>query len=95
MDFARSQRLIVAAAIAGLLLRLAFAFVYWNNKPLTHDEREYLALAHSVAAGRGFTYDARQETGTAKQFGRAPGYPLFLAVIGAGAQDDDAVPARV
>jgi hypothetical protein len=95
MDLARSHRLIVAAAIAGLLLRLAFAFVYWNNKPLTHDEREYLALAHSVSAGRGFTYDARHETGTAQQFGRAPGYPLFLAIIGAGAQDDDAVPARV
>ncbi len=48
-----------------------------------------------MSAGRGFTYDARQETGTAQQFGRAPGYPLFLAVVGAGAQDDDAVPARV
>jgi hypothetical protein len=95
MDFARSHRLIVVAAIAGLLLRLAFAFVYWNNKPLTHDEREYLALAHSVSAGGGFTYDARQETGTAQQFGRAPGYPLFLAIIGAGARDDDGVPARV
>jgi hypothetical protein len=95
MDFARSHRLIVAAAIAGLLLRIAFAFVYWNNKPLTHDEREYLALAHSVSAGRGFTYDASHETGTAQQFGRAPGYPLFLAVIGAGARDEDAVPARV
>jgi hypothetical protein len=95
MDLARSHRLIVAAAIAGLLLRLAFAFVYWNHKPLTHDEREYLALARSVSAGRGFTYDPRQEVGTAQQFGRAPGYPLFLAVIGAGAQGDDAVPARV
>jgi len=95
MDFARSHRLIVAATIAGLLLRLAFAFVYWNHKPLTHDEREYLALAHSVSAGRGFTYDARPESGTAQQFGRAPGYPLFLAIIGAGAQDGDAVPARV
>ena len=95
MDFARSHRLIVAATIAGLLLRLGFAFLYWNHKPLTHDEREYLALAHSVSAGRGFTYDTRQEAGTAQQFGRAPGYPLFLAVIGAGAQDGDAVPARV
>lgn len=95
MDLARSHRLIVAAAIAGLLLRLAFAFLYWNNKPLTHDEREYLALAQSVSAGRGFTYDARHDTGTAQQFGRAPAYPFFLAVIGAGAQDYDSVPARV
>jgi len=95
MDFARSHRLIVAAAIAGLLLRLAFAFVYWNHKPLTHDEREYLALAQSVSAGRGFTYHAGHETGTAQQFGRAPAYPLFLAAIGAGARVYDAVPARV
>jgi hypothetical protein len=95
MELARSHRLILAAAIAGLLLRLAFGFMYWNNKPLTHDEREYLALAHSVSAGRGFTYDAGHETGTAQQFGRAPGYPLFLAVIGAGAGDDDDVPGQV
>ena len=95
MNFARSHRLIVAAAIAGLLLRLAFAFLYWNNKPLTHDEREYLALAQSLSAGRGFTYDARHDPGTAQQFGRAPAYPFFLAVIGAGAENYDAVPARV
>ena len=94
-DLARSHRLIVASAIAGAVLRLAFAFVYWNNKPLTHDEREYLALAESVSAGRGFVYDAGHETGTAQQFGRAPGYPLFLAVIGAGAREHDAVPASV
>ena len=33
------------------------ALLYWIDKPLTHDEREYLALARSVAAGRGFVYD--------------------------------------
>ena len=31
--------------LAGLALRLAFGLGYWRDKPLTHDEREYLALA--------------------------------------------------
>ena len=84
-----------AAVLAGLALRLAFGLVYWVDKPLTHDEREYLALAQSVAAGRGFVYAASHETGTAQQFGRAPAYPLFLAVIGAGSADHSASPARV
>lgn len=89
------RRLIVAAAVAGLIVRLAFGLLYWVHKPLTHDEREYLALAQSVAAGRGFVYDASHETGTAQQFGRAPVYPLFLALVGAGAGEHDAAPARV
>ena len=59
--------------MAGLIVRLAFGLLYWVDKPLTHDEREYLALARSVAAGRGFVYDATHDTGTAQQFGRAPG----------------------
>ena len=70
---AAGRRLILAAAVAGLIVRLAFGLLYWVHKPLTHDEREYLALAQSVAAGRGFVYDASHDTGTAQQFGRAPG----------------------
>jgi hypothetical protein len=95
MDLARSRRLIVAAAIAGVLCRLAFAFLYWQDKPLTHDEREYLALAESISAGRGFTYADDHDTGTAQQFGRAPAYPLFLAAIGAAAGPHDAAPPAV
>ena len=76
---------VLAAVAAGFVLRLAFGLLYWTGKPLTHDEREYLALAGSVAAGRGFVYDASFEAGTGQQFGRAPGYPLFLAAIGARA----------
>jgi 4-amino-4-deoxy-L-arabinose transferase-like glycosyltransferase len=87
--------LIVAAAVAGLVFRLAFAFLYWQDKPLTHDEREYLALAESVSLGRGLTYAADHETGTAQQFGRAPAYPVFLAALGAGAGGRGATPARV
>ena len=40
-------RLILLAAVAGLVLRAAFGLLYWVGKPLTHDEREYLALARS------------------------------------------------
>lgn len=76
----RSQRLILAAAGAALLLRLVFGFVYWTGKPLTHDEREYLSLGVSLARGNGFTY-AHAPDGTAQQFGRAPGYPAFLALL--------------
>ena len=59
MDRARSRRLILAAAVLGLILRLAFGFFYWTDKPLTHDEREYLTLAQSLAEGRGFTLSRR------------------------------------
>lgn len=94
MDVLRARRLVLAAAVAGLVLRLAFGFLYWTGKPLTHDEREYLALAQSLREGRGLRYPPGHDTGTAQQFGRAPGYPAFLAAIGAGTPAD-ASPARV
>ena len=90
-----ARRWISAAAAAGLVLRIAFGMAYWVGKPLNHDEREYLALAQSLANGRGFAYDPARKTGTAQQFGRAPAYPVFLALIGAGAQEHDSTPARV
>jgi hypothetical protein len=77
-----ARRWIVACVFVGLALRLAFALLYWVNQPLTHDEREYLALGRSVARGEGFQYPADEpRPGTAQQFGRAPGYPLFLAAL--------------
>ena len=82
MERDRSRQLILAAAVVGLALRLAFGFFYWTDKPLTHDEREYLALAQSLSAGRGFTYPDDHEVGTGQQFGRAPGYPAFLSILG-------------
>ncbi|HTM26732.1 MAG TPA: hypothetical protein VL225_16155 [Vicinamibacterales bacterium] len=73
---------IAACVVAGLALRLAFGLLYWTNQPLTHDEREYLALARSVARGDGFQYPADEPVpGTAQRFGRAPGYPIFLAAL--------------
>ncbi len=91
----RTNRWIVACVLAGLAFRVAFALFYWVGQPLTHDEREYLALARSVARGEGFRYPADEPSpGTAQQFGRAPGYPLFLATIIVPAPVDHA-PRRV
>ena len=88
-------RPIAGAALVSLVLRMAFGLGYWVDKPMTHDEREYLALAESLAAGRGFTYPPEHESGTAQQFGRAPVYPLFLAAIGATHSENGSAPARV
>src|SRR5262245_24822169 len=86
-------RWIFMAAIVGVGLRAAFGALYWVDKPLTHDEREYLALARSLTEGRGFTY---AETGlTGQEFGRAPGYPVFLSAIGAGREHAAHSPLRV
>jgi hypothetical protein len=89
------RRLIVASLAVAFAARLAFGLLYWTHQPLTHDEREYLALARSLARGAGFTYPPDEPApGTGQRFGRAPGYPLFLAAI--GVRDPvDAVPARV
>jgi hypothetical protein len=90
-----SRRWIVAAIAAGFALRLAFALGYWVGQPLTHDEREYLALARSIARGDGVVYPADEPvTGTAQRFGRAPGYPVFLAMLHV-TEPVDTVPARV
>jgi hypothetical protein len=71
-----------AFVVLALVLRLAFALAYWQHEPLTHDEREYLALGRSVARGDGFTYPADEPPpGTGQRFGRAPGYPAFLAAL--------------
>ncbi len=73
---------VVACVVAGLALRAGFALVYWTGQPLTHDEREYLALARSLARGEGYRYPADEpDPGTGQQFGRAPGYPAFLATF--------------
>lgn len=95
IDLPSARRLILWAAVLGLAARLAFGLLYWVDKPLTHDEREYLALSRSVAEGRGFTYQPDQATGTTQRFGRAPLYPLFLAMIGSGSRDHAASPLRV
>ena len=77
-----ARRWIVACVLAGFALRLGFACLYWTGQPLTHDEREYLALARSIVRGDGFRYPADEPApGTGQRFGRAPGYPAFLALL--------------
>jgi 4-amino-4-deoxy-L-arabinose transferase-like glycosyltransferase len=79
---------VVAAAIAlGVALRLAFGLGYWVGKDMTRDEVEYLSLARSLAAGHGFVFDERVRSGPVEPFGRAPGYPFWLALTGGGRQD--------
>jgi hypothetical protein len=85
LDRTHAWRLILGAAAVAFVLRAAFGLVYWVGKPLTHDEREYLALAASLAEGRGFSYGPGHQSGTAQRFGRAPLYPMFLAAVGATA----------
>src|SRR6476646_6855046 len=86
---------LAAAAVIGLALRLAFGLLYWVHEPLTRDEREYLALARSLAAGRGLVYDEAILDSPVQPFGRAPGYPAFLALAGGGRTVTDDVPSSV
>ena len=90
-----ANRWVLACVCVGLALRVAFPLLYWAGQPLTHDEREYLALARSVAHGEGFRYPPDEPPpGTGQQFGRAPGYPLFLAAVGVTTPSEHA-PRRV
>ena len=89
------DRVFVAVLLLALALRLAFAFGYWVDKALTRDEREYLSLARSLTAGHGFVYDDAVRSGPVDPFGRAPGYPLFLALVGGGLRITESVPASV
>ena len=88
------RRLLAAAGVA-LALRLAFSFGYWTEKVLTRDEREYLSLARGLASGRGFVYDAEILDDPGEPFGRAPGYPAFLALAGGGREVVHATPGTV
>jgi 4-amino-4-deoxy-L-arabinose transferase-like glycosyltransferase len=90
-----SRSLLLAASALGLVVRLAFGLGYWIDQPLTRDEREYLSLARGLAAGRGFVYDAEVLSGPQDPFGRAPGYPAFLALVGGGGAVTTSVPASV
>jgi 4-amino-4-deoxy-L-arabinose transferase-like glycosyltransferase len=89
-----TRALAVAAGVA-LALRLLFALGYWTGQPLTRDEREYLAIARGLTTGHGFSPDPAMLAGQPEPFGRAPGYPLFLALTGAGAVVPSAVPVSV
>jgi 4-amino-4-deoxy-L-arabinose transferase-like glycosyltransferase len=91
----RSRQWIAGAALLGLVLRLGFGLIYWNARPLTRDEREYLSLARSLVAGDGYVYDREIMDGPVEPFGRAPGYSVFLALSGGGRDVVTEVPASV
>ena len=86
---------LLAAAAVGLALRLAFGLGYWVNQTLTRDELEYLSLARSIASGHGFVYDDAIRSLPQEPFGRAPGYPLVLSLIGGGGAVATSTPATV
>ena len=88
-------RWLLVAASVGLAARLAFGLAYWTGEPLTRDEQEYLSLARSLVRGQGFTYDNVLTSSGVEPFGRAPGYPAFLAIVGGGAAPDPSVPVSV
>ena len=90
-------RPVAIALIVAFVLRALFALVYWTDKPLTHDEREYLALGINLAAGRGFTPElaGAPSDPSVQQFGRAPLYPLILAGIALLGGIDDSLPRDV
>ena len=88
-------RALLVIALIGIALRLAFSLGYWVDKELTRDEREYLSLARSLAAGEGFVYDAAIEEGPVDPFGRPPGYPAFLAIAGGAGRPMQSVPTLV
>jgi 4-amino-4-deoxy-L-arabinose transferase-like glycosyltransferase len=70
---ARWFAIAVVLALAG---RLAFALLYWVDKPLTIDAAEYLMLAENLRTGEGLAYDEGEH-----RLMRSPGYPVFLAVV--------------
>jgi 4-amino-4-deoxy-L-arabinose transferase-like glycosyltransferase len=89
------RRWVFGAAAFGVVLRLAFALFYWVDQPLTRDEREYLSLARSLRAGDGYVFDAHLLENGVQPFGRAPGYPVFLALVGGGSAVTTSVPSSV
>jgi 4-amino-4-deoxy-L-arabinose transferase-like glycosyltransferase len=88
-------RWLLVAALVGLVARLAFGLGYWTGQPLTRDEQEYLSLARSLVHGHGFVYDEVLTSTGVEPFGRAPGYPAFLALVGGGHTASTSVPTPV
>lgn len=92
------RRALALLAVAAVVVRLGFALGYWNGKPLTHDEQEYLVLALNLAADRGFTpsLPGALEGPRVQHFSRAPFYPWILSLVfRATNQPTDRLPSEV
>jgi 4-amino-4-deoxy-L-arabinose transferase-like glycosyltransferase len=77
----RTAGFIVAIALLGLVLRLAFGLGYWVGKPIMKDEEEYLLLATRVATGQGFNYPPPLPGQLERHFERPPVFAFFLATV--------------
>ena len=72
------QRLIVGAAMVGLAAAPCIRVSgYWVDRPLTHDEREYLALAASIAPARDSPTSGRLTTPTRRDLAGHPSIRSF------------------
>ncbi len=97
----RARAFVIAAVALGLVLRLAFAFGYWVEKPLMLDEQEYLLLAANLARGDGLTYPDAAAPRTSRHFERPPVFAVLLAAVlkltgdplASGPRDDNGIPA--
>ena len=90
----RLTRPLAAALAAAFVVRVLFALLYWVDKPLTHDELEYLSLARNLSEGHGFTYDTHEPPDSQpERFGRAPLYPFFLSMVARVTSGATLVPA--
>ncbi len=90
----RLTRTLATALAAAFIVRVLFAFLYWVDKPLTHDELEYLSLAWNLSEGHGFTYDTHDPSNSQpERFGRAPLYPFFLSMVARVTSGATLVPA--
>lgn len=95
---ASHRRTLGVIVVAAVVVRLAFALGYWQDKPLTHDEQEYLVLALNLSADRGFSpsLPGALEGANVQHFSRAPLYPWLLSLVfRATGQPADRLPPAV
>ena len=71
-----------AAAARRLRAAACLRPLYWTGQPLTRDEREYLSLARSLAAGDGFVYDAEMLKGPLSRSAARRVIPCFSRLVG-------------
>jgi 4-amino-4-deoxy-L-arabinose transferase-like glycosyltransferase len=74
------KKLLAFVFLISLITRIWFAIGYWGNKPLTHDATEYLELAKNFNQTGRLELPARK-TVMIESYGRAPGYPIWLAYL--------------
>src|SRR5262245_12372921 len=74
------KKLLAFIFLISLMTRIWFAIGYWGTKPLTHDATEYLELAKNFNQTGHLELPVRK-TLMIESYGRAPGYPVWLAFL--------------